>query len=85
MGKVKIQMPSPELQEKMDRAVRAVRNQNKRVYKCPYCKHNTITVFADARGHIQNKCTYCKQEVVVDLVNMRCHRGLSPYTIRKKK
>ncbi len=82
---IQARTPSPEMQAKMRRAVKAVRNQRKRMVSCPYCKHNAITVFADARGHVQTKCTFCKQEVVVDLVNMRCRRGLSPYTKRKKK
>lgn len=85
MSKVVIHPPSPEMQEKMHRAVKAIRKLSKRTMSCPYCKHNTINVFSDARGHIETKCTFCKKEVVVDLVNMRCHRGLSPYTKGKKK
>lgn len=74
MRKIEFKPPSAEMLEKMRKAVSAVRNQTKRTVKCPYCKHNAITVFADARGHVQTKCTFCKKEVVVDLVNMRCRR-----------
>lgn len=85
MSKIVIRTPSPEAQMKIHKAMKAVRNQKKRDLRCPYCKHVIIRPYGDARGHITTKCTFCKKEVVVGLLNMRCRRGLSPYTARKKK
>lgn len=85
MRKIVARTPSPEMQEKMKKAVRAVRDQKKRVIRCPYCQHSGIVIFEDTRGHIQTKCTCCKKEVVVDVMNMRRLRGLSEYARRLKK
>ncbi len=63
--------PSPEMQAKIRRAVEAVRNQPRRVIKCPYCSHSGLIVFADATGHVQTKCKLCDREVILDVVNMR--------------
>lgn len=39
--------------------------------KCPYCKHNSIIVFEDTRGHVQAKCKVCGRETVFDVLSMR--------------
>lgn len=69
--KVVPQTPSPELQAKITRAAKAVRNQSRRSIKCPYCRHTGLVVFSDARGHVETKCKYCDEVVVVDVLNMR--------------
>ena len=63
--------PSAEMQEKIKKARYAIANQKMRMVKCPYCEHNTIAVFEDARGHVQAKCKLCGRETVFDVLNMR--------------
>ncbi len=51
---IRIVEPSPEMQFKIKRARHAISSQKKRLIKCPYCRHNSIVVFEDTRGHSVN-------------------------------
>lgn len=68
---IRIVEPSPEMQYKIVRARRAISSQQKRLIKCPYCRHNSIAVFEDTRGHVQAKCKLCGRETVFDVLSMR--------------
>lgn len=50
---IRVSEPSPEMQVKIQRARRAITNQKMRMMKCPYCGHNSIAVFEDTKGHVQ--------------------------------
>ena len=63
--------PSEEMILKIRRARNAIANQKHRMVKCPYCLHNTIIVFEDTRGHVQDKCNRCGNETVFDVLSMR--------------
>ncbi len=63
--------PSDEMLTKIRNARDAILCQRSRIIRCPYCRHNTIVVYDDARGHIQAKCKMCGKETVFDVVNMR--------------
>lgn len=69
--KIKETKPSEEMVLKIRQAREAIVNQKHRTIKCPYCQHNTIVVFADARGHVQTKCKRCGRETVFDVLSMR--------------
>jgi len=77
---VRIQEPTEEMQQKIIRARMAVAAQQRRYILCPYCKHKSIGVFEDTRGHVQTKCKNCGKEIVFDVLNMR----RLPYPIRFK-
>ena len=64
-------MPPDELQRKIAKAREAIANQKPRVLKCPYCKHNSIIVYGDTRGHVQSKCSKCGRTTVFDVLSMR--------------
>jgi len=68
---IRIVEPSPEMQFKIKRARHAISSQKKRLIKCPYCRHNSIVVFEDTRGHVQAKCKLCGRETVFDVLSMR--------------
>ena len=68
---IRIAEPSEEMQIKIKRARLAVYGQKMRMVKCPYCKHNSIAVFEDTRGHVQSKCKLCGRETVFDVLSMR--------------
>lgn len=68
---IRVTEPSLEMQEKIKRARHAIATQKTRMVKCPYCKHNTIVVFEDTRGHVQAKCKRCGHETVFDVLSMR--------------
>ncbi len=42
-------------------------SSSRRELRCPHCRHLTLVVYADSRGHIQTKCKACKQEILFDL------------------
>lgn len=65
------QEPPEELRLKILNAVNAIARQRPRVIKCPYCRHNSIVVFEDTRGHVQAKCKNCGRETVFDVLSMR--------------
>ncbi len=67
----KIYTPSSDMMVKIIAAVNAVSNQKERKVRCPVCKHNTIIVYDDTRGHVKTKCKRCNNEVVIDVLNMR--------------
>ncbi len=71
MRKQSCRSPSAEMVLKIRRARTAVAEQRQRTIRCPYCRHNTIIVFEDTRGHVQAKCKLCGKETVFDVVNMR--------------
>ena len=54
---IRVQEPSQEMQLKIIRARTAIASQKQRNIKCPYCCHNSITVYEDTRGHVEAKCT----------------------------
>lgn len=68
---IRITEPSAEMQIKIQRARSAIVNQKMRMVKCPYCKHSSIVVFEDTRGHVQAKCKQCGRETVFDVLSMR--------------
>ena len=68
---IRVSEPSLEMQQKIQRARRAISSQKMRMVQCPYCKHNAIAVFEDTRGHVQTKCKRCGRETVFDVLNMR--------------
>lgn len=69
--RVQASMPSAELVLKIRQARNAVASQKKRFLQCPYCKHNSIIVFEDTRGHVQAKCKLCGIETVFNVLSMR--------------
>lgn len=68
---VRITEPSAEMQIKIKRARHAIVGQKMRTVGCPYCKHNSIVVFEDTRGHVQAKCKRCGRETIFDVLSMR--------------
>lgn len=68
---IRITEPSAEMLVKIRMARNAIANQKPRMVKCPYCKHNSIIVFEDTRGHVQAKCKACGRETVFDVLSMR--------------
>ncbi len=75
---IRTQKPPPDLDIKIRRAREAIVNQEPRFLKCPYCKHNSLAVYNDARGHVESKCSKCGQITVFDVVNMRRTPTLMP-------
>ncbi len=73
---IRITEPSAEIQQKIVRARMAIANQEPRYIKCPYCKHNSIVVYEDTRGHVESKCKKCGRITVFDVLSMRRFRGL---------
>jgi len=71
---VTIKPPSPEMMQKIKKARSAISSQNPRKVQCPYCRHNTIIVFEDTKGHVQAKCSLCGKETVFDVLSMRRFR-----------
>ena len=49
---IRITEPSAEMLVKIRMARNAIASQKPRMVKCPYCKHNSIIVFEDTRGHV---------------------------------
>lgn len=68
---IRVSEPSDEMREKIQKARHAISSQKMRMVKCPYCKHNSIAVFEDTRGHVQAKCKVCGRETVFDVLSMR--------------
>lgn len=68
---IRVTEPSAEMQNKIKRARQAISDQKMRMVRCPYCKHNSIGVFEDTRGHVQAKCKLCGRETVFDVLSMR--------------
>ena len=68
---IRMTVPSDEMLVKIRMARNAIANQKPRMVKCPYCKHNSIIVFEDTRGHVQAKCKACGRETVFDVLSMR--------------
>lgn len=68
---IRITEPSAEMLVKIRMARNAIASQKPRMVKCPYCKHNSIIVFEDTRGHVQAKCKACGRETVFDVLSMR--------------
>lgn len=50
---IRVSEPSAEMQIKIIRAKDAIASQKPRTVRCPYCRHNSIIVFEDTRGHVQ--------------------------------
>ena len=67
---VYIQEPSEEMKAKIIQARMAVSSQKQRFLLCPYCKHKTIAVFEDTRGHIETKCNKCGRITAFDVLSM---------------
>ena len=70
---------SKEMQIKIIRAKDAIASQKPRTVRCPYCRHNSIIVFEDTRGHVQTKCKACGRETVFNVLEMRRLRRLQLY------
>lgn len=68
---IRVSEPSPEMLEKIIRARNAIASQKERNLKCPYCKHNAITVYEDTRGHVEVKCKKCGNVTVFNVLSMR--------------
>ena len=68
---IRVSEPSAEMQMKIQRARHAISSQKMRMVKCPYCGHNSISVFEDTRVHVQAKCKLCGRETVFDVLSMR--------------
>ena len=68
---IRITEPSAEMLVKIRMARNAIASQKPRMVKCTYCKHNSIIVFEDTRGHVQAKCKACGRETVFDVLSMR--------------
>ena len=68
---IRMTEPSVEMLVKIRMARNAIASQKPRMVKCPYCKHNSIIVFEDTRGHVQAKCKACGRETVFDVLSMR--------------
>ena len=68
---IRMTEPSAEMLVKIRMARSAIASQKTRMVKCPYCKHNSIIVFEDTRGHVQAKCKACGRETVFDVLSMR--------------
>ena len=68
---IRMTEPSDEMMAKIRMACNAIASQKPRMVKCPYCKHNSIIVFEDTRGHVQAKCKACGRETVFDVLSMR--------------
>lgn len=60
---IRVSEPSAEMQIKIIRAKDAIASQKPRTVRCPYCRHNSIIVFEDTRGHVQTKCKACGREL----------------------
>ena len=76
---IRVSEPSAEMQIKIIRAKDAVASQKPRTVRCPYCRHNSIIVFEDTRGHVQTKCKACGRETVFNVLEMRRLRRLQLY------
>ena len=76
---IRVTEPSPEMLAKIRRARTAIATQKERSLKCPYCKHNAITVYEDTRGHVEANCKKCGQVTVFDVLSMR----RLPHHVRK--
>ena len=50
---IRVSEPSAEMQIKIIRAKDAIASQKPRTVRCPYCRHNSIIVFEDTRGHVK--------------------------------
>ena len=76
---IRVSEPSAEMQIKIIRAKDAIASQKPRIVRCPYCRHNSIIVFEDTRGHVQTKCKACGRETVFNVLEMRRLRRLQRY------
>ena len=76
---IRVSEPSAEMQIKIIRAKDAIASQKPRIVRCPYCRHNSIIVFEDTRGHVQTKCKACGRETVFNVLEMRRLRRLQCY------
>ena len=76
---IRVSEPSAEMQIKIIRAKDAIVSQKPRIVRCPYCRHNSIIVFEDTRGHVQTKCKVCGRETVFNVLEMRRLRRLQLY------
>lgn len=68
-----------EMLAKIRKSESDVASQKQRSLVCPYCKHRSIVVFEDTRGHVQAKCKVCGKETVFDVLNMRRARPSFPW------
>lgn len=74
---IRVSEPSAEMQIKIIRAKDAIASQRPRIVRCPYCRHNSIIVFEDTRGHVQTKCKACGRETVFNVLEMRRLRNFT--------
>ena len=62
---------SEEMLAKIRRHSAGTERLSSRTIGCHYCKHKTIIVFEDSRGHIQAKCKRCGKEAIYNLLLRR--------------
>ena len=67
MKRIYVRPLSQEMQQQLAQAQAATALQRRRTIKCPYCQHNAIVIFEDARGHVQTKCKRCGEETIFDI------------------
>ena len=81
---IRVSEPSAEMQIKIIRAKDAIASQKPRIVRCPYCRHNSIIVFEDTRGHVQTKCKACGRETVFNVLEMRrfCKTNLRMHDVK---
>ena len=80
-SEVHVQEPSEEMKQKIIRARIAISTQRQRFLLCPYCKHKTVRVFEDTRGHVEAKCIKCGNITAFDVMSMRRLRLNRRYSI----
>ena len=71
---IRVSEPSAEMQIKIIRAKDAIASQKPRTVRCPYCRHNSIIVFEDTRGHVQTKCKACGRETVFNVLEIDVYK-----------
>lgn len=68
---IRVSEPSEEMQIKIIRAKDAIASQKPRTVRCPYCRHNSIIVFEDTRGHVQTKAIKTIKGKISDIGKMK--------------
>ncbi len=43
---------------------------------CHYCKHKTVVIYADTKGHVKAKCTKCHKEGIYNVLDYRKYRRI---------
>ena len=51
----------PDVLDRIKRVKREVDGLESRSLYCPYCNHQSLIIYSDAKGHVQTKCKRCGQ------------------------